>query len=52
MAKKSDAHETLSLLFAQGGVTITVVTDGARDQVMGEFKHRARQADCHVKQTE
>ena len=26
--------------------------DGAREQVMGEFRHMARQADCHVKQTE
>ena len=26
--------------------------DGAREQVKGEFRHKARQADCHVKQTE
>ena len=26
--------------------------DGAREQVMGEFRHKARQADCCVKQTE
>ena len=26
--------------------------DGAREQVMGEFRHKARQADGHVKQTE
>ena len=37
MAKKSDAHETLSLLFAQEGVPSTLVVDGAREQVMGEF---------------
>ena len=42
MAKKSNAHETLSLLFAQE----------AREQVKGEFRHKARQADCHVTQTE
>ena len=30
----------------------TLVTDGAREQAMGEFRHKARQADCHVKQTE
>ena len=52
MAKKSDAHETLSLLFAQERVPSTQVMDGAREQVMGEFRHKARQADCHVKQTE
>ena len=26
--------------------------DGAREQVLGEFRQKARQADCHVKQTE
>ena len=26
--------------------------DEVREQVMGEFSHKARQADCHVKQTE
>ena len=52
MVKKSDAYETLSLLFAQEGVPSTLVMDGAREQVMGEFRHKARQADCHVEQTE
>ena len=52
MAKKSDTHETLSLLFAQEGVPSILVMDGARQQVMGEFSHKARQADYHVKQTE
>ena len=26
--------------------------DGVKEQVMGEIRHKARQADCHVKQTE
>ena len=26
--------------------------DGVREQVMGEFRHKAKQADCHVEQTE
>ena len=52
MAKKSEAHETLSLLFAQEGGPSTLVMDGARDQVNSEFRHKARQADFHVKQTE
>ena len=52
MAKKSDAHETLSLSFAQERVPSTLVMDGAREQVMGEFRHKARQADCHMNQTE
>ena len=52
MTKKSDTHETLSLWLAQDRVPSTLVMDGVREQVMGEFRHKARQADCHVKQTE
>ena len=35
MAKKCDAHETLSLLFAQEGVPSTLAMDGAREQGYG-----------------
>ena len=52
MARTSEAHETLSLLFVQQGIPSTLVMDGAREQGMGEFRHKAWQADCHVKQTE
>ena len=38
MARKSNAHETLSLLFAREGVPSTLIMDGAREQVMGEFR--------------
>ena len=34
------------------GVPSTLVMDGVREQVMGEFSHNVRQADCHVMQTE
>ena len=46
MAKKRDAHETLSLLFAQVGVLSTLVMDGVRTQVMVEFMHKAWQTDA------
>ena len=49
MVKKSEAHETLSLLFVQEGVTSTLVMDRVREQAMGEFRHKARQADCLMK---
>ena len=52
MTKKSDAHETMSLLVPQEGVSSTLVVDGAKEQVMGGFRCKARQADCHVKQTD
>jgi hypothetical protein len=52
MKKKSEAHETLSLLFERDGVPNVMITDGAKEQVLGDFKRKARQADCHLKQTE
>ena len=48
MAKKSDTHETLSLMFAQEVVISTLIMYGVREQVMGEFRHKPRQAHCHV----
>ena len=45
-------HESLSLLFARDGVPDTVLVDGAREQVAGEFRKKTRDAGCHVKETE
>ena len=52
MKKKSEAHETLSLLFARDGVPPSIIVDGAKEQILGEFKRKARQAECHLKQLE
>jgi hypothetical protein len=52
MKKKSEAHETLLLLFARDGVPNAMIVDGAKEQVLGDFKRKVRQADCHLKQTE
>ena len=53
MAKKSDAHETLSLLFAHEGVPSTLVMVRWNEKTgYGEFRCKDRQADCHMKQTE
>jgi hypothetical protein len=52
MKSKSTAHEALSLLFSQFGVPDTLVVDGSLEQVKGQFKKKAREADCHIRQTE
>ena len=52
MPKKSCAHEALSLLFKRDGVPSTMVMDGSKEQTLGQFKSKCRQAGCHVKQTE
>ena len=52
MPKKSCAHEALSLLFKREGVPSTMVMDGSKEQTLGKFATKCRQAGCHVKQTE
>ena len=52
MKTKGEAHHSLSLLFSHEGVPKTLIMDGVREQVMDEFRRKARQADSQVKQTE
>jgi hypothetical protein len=52
MAKKSQAHEGLSLLLQREGAPNTMIMDGAKEQVMGMFRHKCREAVIRVKQTE
>jgi hypothetical protein len=49
---KSEAHEAVSTLFARDGVPNVMVMDGAREQTMGDFRKKCREASCHIKQTE
>ena len=52
MRTKSEAHEALSLLHQREGVPNVMVMDGAKEQIMGTFRKKCRQAGSHVKQTE
>ena len=52
MERKSQAHEALSLLHQREGVPNIMIMDGSREQVMGQFRKKCRQAGSHVKQTE
>ena len=38
MKTKGQAHEALSLLFAQEGVPNKMIMDGSKEQTMGEFR--------------
>ena len=38
MKRKGEAHETLTLLFHQDGVPPTMVTDGLKEQTLGDFQ--------------
>ena len=52
MQHKSDAHESLSLLFHRDGVPPKMVSDGANEMMRGKFKKKCGEADCHLVQTE
>lgn len=51
MAKKSNAHDGLSLMFARDGVPNCLIMDNSKEQTLGEFRKKAREADCWIKQT-
>ncbi|KAL7530108.1 hypothetical protein ACHAXR_003313, partial [Thalassiosira sp. AJA248-18] len=52
MKKKSEAHESLSLLFKRDGVPPEMIMDGAREQISGQFRDKLKEANCHLKQLE
>ena len=52
MKQKSEAHEGLSLLAQRDGVPPLMVMDNAKEQTMGQFRKKAKEMNCRVKQTE
>jgi hypothetical protein len=42
----------LSLLFHRNGVPPTMVTDGSKEQTLGDLRQKLREADCHIRMTE
>ena len=52
MKRKGEAHETLSLLFHRDGVPPSMIVDNSKEQILGDFRRKLREADCHLKQTE
>jgi transposase len=52
MKHKGDAHEALSLLFHRDGVPPVMVMDGSKEQTLGDFRRKLKEANCHLRQTE
>ena len=52
MKRKGEAHETLSLLFHRDDVPPSMVADNSKEQILGEFKRKLNEANCHLRQTE
>jgi hypothetical protein len=52
MKCKGEAHETLPLLFHCDGMPPSMIADNSKEQIIGEFKRKLNEANCHLKQTE
>ena len=52
MILKKHAHETLSLIFKLDGVPPKIVVDNSKEQTLGKFARKCREADCHLVTTE
>ena len=52
MDKKSEVHDTLSPVFKQYGVPPKMIVDNSREQSLGEFERKCKEADCHLVNTE
>ena len=52
MKRKGNAHEALSLLFHRNGIPPAMVIDGSKEQMLGDFMRKLKEADCHLQQTE
>ena len=48
MRKKGEAHKTLSIVFKRDGVPHRMVVDNPKEQSLGEFKRKCREADFHL----
>jgi hypothetical protein len=42
MTKKSETHETLSLMFHRDGVPPTMILDDSKEQTLGHFRRKLR----------
>ena len=52
MRVKSEAHDSLSLVFQRDGVPPAMILDGSKEQVCGMFRRKLKEAACQLRQTE
>jgi hypothetical protein len=52
MKLKSEAHETLLLVFNHDGVLPRMIMDKSKEQSLGKFLKKCKEADCHLVNTE
>ena len=52
MKKKSEAHETLSLMFKRDGFPPRMIVDNSKGKSLGKFRQKCREVDCHLVKNE
>ena len=52
MTFRSEAHETLLLLFARDGVPPACICNNGQEMVKGKLYHKFKDVACHLKQLE
>ena len=52
IASRSEAHETLSLLYVKDGVPPTCIYNNARELIQRKFHQKLKNAACHLKELE
>ena len=52
MTSRSEAHETLSLLFVTDGVPPACICDSVKEMIQGKLYQKLKDAACHLKQLE
>ena len=52
MILKKHVRETLYLIFKQYGVPPKIVVDNSKEQTLGKFASKCREADCHLVTTD
>ena len=52
MKERSEAQQTLSLMFKRNGVLPRMIVDDSKEQALGTFRWKYREADCHLVITE
>ena len=52
MKLKSEAHESLSMIFKRDDVPPMIIVDNYKEKYLGKFASKCREADCHLVNTE
>lgn len=52
IVNKGEAHEALSTVFTRDGVPNALIMDNSKEQTLGQFRKKAREAGCGIRTTE